>query len=71
MGKNRIGMILLIAGVGLNLLDDFTGTTSNAGVVYGANGFLASVNAMLPGGLVVGDALAGVGIVLLWMEHGL
>ncbi len=61
----------IIGGLGMDVLDAFTTQPgANGGVLFGPNGPLASINASIPGSLNLGEAIATVGAVGLWMKHG-
>lgn len=64
--------LILVVGVTLDLVDEFTTAAGSAGgVVYGPTGFLYTVDQQLPLGLHVGTLLAGVGAAGMLYYHTL
>lgn len=64
-------MWFIVIGLGMDLLDTFTKKAGDTGgLLYGTNGPLAGVNNSIPGALNVGEAIASVGAVGLFLHHG-
>jgi hypothetical protein len=64
-------MWFIVIGLGMDILDTFTNKgDGSGGILYGTNGPLAGINNSIPGHLNVGEAIAAVGAVGLFMHHG-
>jgi len=71
MKSHHWAALILVVGVGLDFLDEITGTTNSLGVVYGPTGFLNGLDMQLPAGLHVGTLLATVGAGMMIYHHTL
>lgn len=66
MSKKKIGVILMVGGVLLNIADAYTANGSaTGGYFYGTNGVLKTINDALP--VSFGVAAAGVGAALYFL----